>query len=542
MTTVPLVINDQHIEYLSGPTNFCLLSPTAKWNKVIQGFTPLLLLIGDYHKHFDNTCQHIGKCKNQTEDSFKCVSTFTPFWYRLLDSIGSNDAVIDYYVESYFPKELVDSKFYFVDEKSKWLHNTDQSIMDYTTFYHPTCYGNEEQDNKDKCITENIRYNFSDLRLDKEYHKLFKEDVERLSKLSHSMINSCKKDKDTELDIDCVFYPNSESYLTYVITNCLPSEMERNPSEPFEFFFNTKGIKLLEMILDNPSKLIEYLCKNKDFKNHSMLWSVISLFDADVQDSIVELFKTYCAYCYQDLYIKNEDEIVESIENYVSDTDMMEHKYPKTDIHKNNAMQRLINIKKSKTLDKLATDIMLPFNDFYTLLHTSSRDKRAILTVYNAGNNHTRNLANFLLKKRYVTSLISSGDFDNKYLSESSPLTTKAIEKCKKTCQCLHFEANFENKTVEDFVDFVETFLTTYIKVIAFNRPEIPEIKTMLKSFLTKKELNKKRKAKLGKFYVMMLKGALINSKFVTKEETKELELLPMLTLKEYSTKKQLGN
>ena len=66
------------------------------------------------------------------------------------------------------------------------------------------------------------------------------------------------------------------------------------------FFFNTKGIKLLEMILDNPSKLIEYLCKNKDFKNHSMLWSVISLFDVDVQDSIVELFKTYCAYCYQD--------------------------------------------------------------------------------------------------------------------------------------------------------------------------------------------------------------------------------------------------
>ena len=178
---------------------------------------------------------------------------------------------------------------------------------------------------------------------------------------------------------------------------------------------------------------------------------------------------------------------------------------------------------------------MSPFNDFYALLHSTTRTNKAVLMVYNAGQNHTSKLANFLLKKRYVSPLFSSGNFD---LDVKSKLTTASVVNDNKQslCQCLQIKSTY---SIEEYI---KKFLLVYIKDIAFNHPNINVYKDKLKAFVTKQNLNKNRMEKFKEFYTLMLKGALLDAKLITQDDANALQLSPIYTLKEYSNKKQLGN
>ncbi len=104
-----LVISGNKYKYLSGASSFIVLKPKeALFKLLLQDCIQPLILIDDTHDTIKGLC---------TNDK---IATYSTLWYRSLDSYTSNYK-IDYYIESYFPEELLDDPYYFQDDTTKWF-------------------------------------------------------------------------------------------------------------------------------------------------------------------------------------------------------------------------------------------------------------------------------------------------------------------------------------------------------------------------------------------------------------------------------------
>ena len=90
----------------------------------------------------------------------------TKGWYRLLDTIASNEQPIDYFIETFLPpKVLEDAEFVHVSGENTFNIPADQFVMMYIPNKHIQCFTKD----KSRCFTKHIRYHLSDIRYSEKY-------------------------------------------------------------------------------------------------------------------------------------------------------------------------------------------------------------------------------------------------------------------------------------------------------------------------------------------------------------------------------------
>jgi len=94
--------------------SFRLLVPKSDLYLRFEKYVSPLILLGDEHSNNSNICEL---------NNSNTLSTFTVFWMRLIDSLGTKNMKVQYFIESNFPEELIDSSYYINDEFKKWLYD-----------------------------------------------------------------------------------------------------------------------------------------------------------------------------------------------------------------------------------------------------------------------------------------------------------------------------------------------------------------------------------------------------------------------------------
>ena len=169
-----LTIGGITINNLSGPSSFGFIRPTEKfYNKLMIDSVPLQLLIGDTHGSLSNIC-------TETTNSISVISNT---WYNLIDSLGTKESPIDYYIETFYtPKDLNNSElkeYHTLSYNLQQKGYSKEEIREYNKstamFYIPNnyiyCFSknvHEEhkiEKNPNICPTKNIRYHFVDTRV-----------------------------------------------------------------------------------------------------------------------------------------------------------------------------------------------------------------------------------------------------------------------------------------------------------------------------------------------------------------------------------------
>ncbi len=161
---MPINIAGVQIDKLSGPVSFLYLEPTAKMQTEFEDIhLPSLMLLGDHHKSTDKQCVDEKSPFQQTQFDAETkqitLGLMSTAWYRLLDTIATKERPIDYYIEGMFAFPLLkDHDIIKNFQRSYFLE--DKLVMNYIPQYHLNCF---TKNNKD-CITQNIRYHFTDIR------------------------------------------------------------------------------------------------------------------------------------------------------------------------------------------------------------------------------------------------------------------------------------------------------------------------------------------------------------------------------------------
>ena len=110
-----MVLTLGYLEFqkVSGPTSLRVLTPTQKLKDLVEHYLPVLVLIGDIHDRLQ------GLCNNVTDST---LAVYTPLWLRLLDSLGCDLLPVDYFVEAFFPVELLRTPYYLQDANKRFLY------------------------------------------------------------------------------------------------------------------------------------------------------------------------------------------------------------------------------------------------------------------------------------------------------------------------------------------------------------------------------------------------------------------------------------
>ncbi len=429
-----LRIENIDISEIGGPVSFSIIEPIS----LPQGFnTCPIMLLGDHHNCFENVCE-----------STKAIHTNTTLWFRLLDSIGTKEHPVQYYIESYFDEDLLTDPYYFREENIKRLLNSgEKTYMSYIMRYHPSCFAPKNSENFN-CITSNINYIMSDLRLPTNYVNLKNTHKSILKIQSENILNNMvkldyKKDASKEMikryfgkstfndrmikelnDIRNYSYPNYESQLCFMLSSYDMIIFEKtkwinnfkiNSKKLFRLFIYEKFDIIFDMIFDmsNP-----YLIK------YSKVYNVMN--NLNQINWCRKLFKDYFIYfCKNCLLDKDTLELIEfMIDNIESDRNIRtkyaiySSRISSIDHVKDESLESSYNFKKKyydtyyPNLCNLMADIILaPFNDMYMLFH--SWNTKSSLNVYNAGFKHVKLLHDFLVQNLYKDSCIFYGkDFN----------------------------------------------------------------------------------------------------------------------------------
>lgn len=408
------------IKNLSGPVSFCILVPDQLPSE-IKNKSPILL-IGDDHSSNEDLCE---------KDSDLNINTYSQIWFRLLDSMTSEDKKIDYFIESFFPPKLAQCEDIINDSTSKWLLNTDtDSPMMFLPKYNIECFSkNSEISNK--CSTSGIRYHFSDIRLDKSW---------------------LKNDFDYE--------ESYESQLCLGLENCLSIDRSR-----FKTIGNKKLIDILELglYMEDAKEFAKAIYDTDDtnFKKNSLIYKQVKNFQDPNHEKWRNFFCNYFSFVRQkvDLNLEHIIKIQEGIDNYYHESNLAKPK--KRIIKKDDFEYQIIfnNCRKYKQFcEKVVEEIMTPLVDIYILFRIWKQSSPNLFSIINCGNFHTTSISEFLIK---------IGWYKVAYFYGSTAFDTEFLTPFKNTnYRCIVFYKNVDLYSIIDIDDYKKKIIENRIKYL----------------------------------------------------------------------------
>ena len=450
---MPLYIFPFIFDQISGPNNFAILIPNKEILDLCKvDYLPIIILLGDFHEDIDIT--------SMCNDSEKEIATYIPLWFRSLDMLASENCPIDYFLESFFHPKLLNESlsklepYYLHDKHSINLINEEGfSPMNMIQQLHINCFSTTTT-GQNKCITSNIRYHFTDIRLDREYQNLSNEDIERVHIMRH-LLNENLPTKELFTQATTLLneaQTNKKGYPKYFIPinktdNQVKSSSEHEASQYHATFenvliealnriingFNINILGFLEEFYDkeildlyiaaltNPKEFIKICCDIPEFKTQSMLGKqMINKTTNELNQSYIQLLSEYNLYCHKRILSKNKyfNSFVE-ICKLINENYGLFYASGRIKLKKEEGSLRTLTESKIKKifqtcdLDKIITDITLPLMDMYFLFRSWKQIPKPCLSIYNAGSIHTSTLYGFLTKKYYNSYFGAGNRIDN---------------------------------------------------------------------------------------------------------------------------------
>ncbi len=510
---MPLTIGNLTFDYLSGPTSCRLLTPTSNISLIFEKFIPPMILLGDEHTNNTSLCN---------PNNPKILNTFTPYWMRLIDSLGIKNMKVKYYIEGNVPLEVINSKYYINDEIRNWIYDIPKNnVMSYIPNFYPECFS----EINDKCPIDNIEFYYSDLRAGLEFSNIERKDAKYLnnkkskkiaeifklnkpSKFSHALkYSKARKDR--------IYIHSTDDYES-ILYRTIGSSLSLNRSLSAKNIARINDISILELLrllLNDSMKFAKIIFDpSNKMLNSSKLLKSIMLFSSTCKNSeecakfCIQLFYDYVIYIvHEDIEIRVlSDKLEEALDNYKKDTDklndiLLREHLTRISLRSNKMPSRLnesdfehknkINEYKEVS-ESIARTVMMAFNDMYTLFH--SWTKLTPLVIYNAGESHCKYLSDFLSTYYEVKTFTKHS---KEILRWNLPYAHNNISRCLKFTKT---DLNIDNEIFQNFINQYDLILSD---------------KKILDDYKKQFELIKTRIDILGELYNQMLKGRLISSK-----------------------------
>jgi hypothetical protein len=438
---MPLTLGQLQFNKLNGPVSFRCLKPTTKLSQTLGRHLPILMLLGDSHYSRKNLCE---------KESKEILSVFTALFLRILDSIGTKECPVEYYLEAFFPPELLQDPWYLSAERKHWVYEVDnKTVMTWIAKYHLECFS-QLSGPLLQCPTTNVQYQFSDLRLGQTFAKLNSSDkyksmndailtaetymfaplVEAASKASskaHKTFSRNRKKYIYEHSID-----KYESLLHDTIASCHSPYRSRS-SDRIPVINGVPVFQIIDLLYSNPKQCANILfdLQSRAVRKHSMLYEAIrSSLSSDFSEEkwmewCQQIFVKYFVYvCKQDQSLAEHEKIVKkSMKTYnqvsemlraytlvtgkvlsISQNDKIVRKDPFEGLSEEIAhqFQKLASTIElyEKAFTSLATTMLIPFNDLFMMFSGWKPAVLSPLVVYHAGDFHCSCLTQFLIQEK----------------------------------------------------------------------------------------------------------------------------------------------
>jgi hypothetical protein len=437
---------------LSGPTSFSILKPTLRLQNILNHYSPTIILLGDIHDTKDTICD--VNIVNDKDNS--TISTYTTLWLRCLDSLGTTELPVRYFVESDFPLEYLNLSYYTMEERKQWIYkNGDKTIMSYPMKQVPECFSTNPKI-RESCITPNVYYYFSDLREGSEFSLLHSQHKQDLQKKSiqlaekiiprHLITYKIPKHSEKTNKIKSISYGQKkkiykhtvdsyESILYSTFKHAL--SMNRSLSNKLNTINGLSVLDCLELLYENPKELAHILFDMtlQTIKETSKVYlSLQNVFNGDTfVDSIgnkkqylLDLFNDYFVYImehdtdiyeYKDIIFKGINRYERDIEDIklyrswikrraklkktVFDSDI-DSDTDNSDIESEELLRLKIRKiesrfkKYNEACEMIAITIFIPFNDMFFLFSSWSHYEYSSVSIYHCGEFHSNYLFEFL--------------------------------------------------------------------------------------------------------------------------------------------------
>ncbi len=497
-------IGDLSFKEVSGPTSITVLFPKFEIFNRINNFIPPIILLGDEHSNRKSICT----------PSLDVLSTFSPFWMRLIDSIGTKKFPVQYFIEANFPTNLLSSSYYLHEDLKHWNYEvSNDNIMSYIPIYHPECF----DENNVSCITKFTNYQYADLRLGYSVSKISLHDSHKIKRHVLKFVKniyplSLQKTKRSYDRKELIYKETTQDYES-IVYDTIENALSQHRSFDYKNVAYINGysiLDILQLIYDDPTKLsrIIFNKKSKLVQTNSKLYNIIKSLDIDF---CIDLFQKYLVYIIsvdKDIRLA-KDKILSGIQKYKYHTSLLNNygsygtkiKIKNTDynlLYKIEKYEKAINniMLYNKCCKNIATTIMMPFNDLFVLFKSWTSCQ---ISIYNAGNDHCLYLREFL--KNYYEPIICENSSQNLY-------KTKYNENAN-VVRCISFkdiDLNIDHLLIENLFNQMD---------------KVPqEYNTEMKS---KFKLNSERINILGReLYIEMLKGIIISPE-ILKEKCKDI-------------------
>ena len=353
-----LQIGGIKIEKISGPVSFCILKPTQKFLEFAEDDQiPMQILLGDEHYSFEHTCGTLDAEHVLTTNSV-IVSNFAQNWFRLLDSICTEQHPIDYFIESFVPfKEL--------QKPNKQLMKIAPSVMTYIAQHHIPCFSREQKEIKrDKCLTKNIRYHMAEVRWSiNVYHYE--------SNLASSLLTSCFE-----------YHRDNSEFLAKF------KQAVEKPEMFFTIFFDFNNINLR-----SNSLIWKQLLKQRTGAKGLFKW--------------IQFITRYYGFVLKSLqtdpaFAPTQQIALECLQTFDAEQKTFQM-YSTGDFTKCDPLIEANKAKYQKAIRDMQFYLTLPFIDIYYLLRSwkYTSTPRQWCNVFNAGHLHTFFIQQFLVTNKF---------------------------------------------------------------------------------------------------------------------------------------------
>jgi hypothetical protein len=439
-----LTIGQLTFDALNGPVSFRCLKPTTRL--IERGINAnVLLCLGDEHQSRNKVCNIFDPWSTEQPETPRTLSTFTPLFLRILDSLGTQQCPVDYFVEAYFPTEFLSSNMYFADEYKPWVYQVDdETVMTWVAKFHLECFA-QSANVQLQCPSSNVQYHFADLRLGKTFAKLEKEHSNTIKtkavdaaiqnfypyatvkKTTHDTFSRDRKLRIYKQSVD--MYEN----LLYNTFLNIQSPYRSRSNGKVATINEVSVFEILKLLYDQPEKCAQLLFdpSSRYIRKSSMLYAAIqSSVPVNIKEDVwvkwcTQLFTHYFAFVVKsDSELQqSKDKVIASIKSYgviSAELKMYAEVTGRTlniSQHRNTKIVSRYTDKKSFTpsqlmfyedlratlrdyreiYDTVATSMLVPFNDMFVLFSSWKTNTCTPLTLYHAGEFHCKQLAQFLI-------------------------------------------------------------------------------------------------------------------------------------------------
>lgn len=469
-----ITLGSIQFNYLSGPLSISMITPSKSLLKISSSLLPPILFLGDQHNSTQDNCGMIETCKTKkvyTEDEPLCMSTNSALWYRALDSLSSDQAKVDVYLELGFYPYFLKHPTLFDESRYKDLFETNQGMITYIPRFHTSCLSTIDEIQK-KCLTRHIRYHLSDLRYEPGIIHFTPNEVDHIER-SNKMVKDPSNKNNLQTIYNTIHSSNSVNSVNSVNSKIhyrsklvghpdhLPtfeSLLYHNVSNRFnktvlaydspDMFYEEKTLDLMLLFLQKPQLFIKKIMDLPAFSSKSILH--VKMNQCFVPNKICkEIISQYYQYAHDSTvdirnYLHRELEFA-SKKYYKYTMDVMRNPSPMLSsviTHyyiKNNKKRQYLTKVWPELCKEISALMFSPLVDLF-FLFTNWKQTNSILSCYIAGLEHTSTLYAFLVEYDYYKSQFYFGD---------ETLVNERINNINKLKKCIIPSFIYKNRTFE---------------------------------------------------------------------------------------------